>query len=132
MVFSRYVEVGRIVLINYGPSTGSLAAIVDIVDGNKCLIDGPCTGVERQVISFKRVSLTDLTVPIGRGARAASIKKAWSSSDINSLWSSSAWGKRLSDKKKRRNLDDFGRFKVMVARKQKAGIVKRKIKGIKA
>lgn len=33
--FQRYVEVGRVVLVNKGESEGKLAAIVEIIDHNK-------------------------------------------------------------------------------------------------
>lgn len=36
--FKRYVEVGRVVLINQGESEGKLAVIVEIVDHNKVSI----------------------------------------------------------------------------------------------
>lgn len=36
--FKRYVEVGRVVLINKGESEGKLAVIVEIVDHNKVSI----------------------------------------------------------------------------------------------
>ena len=54
------------VLISYGPEAGKLATIIDIVDQNKCLVEGPeeTTGVARQVVSFRHVALTDLTVKI--------------------------------------------------------------------
>ena len=80
MPFNRYVEVGRVVLISYGPDSGKLATIIDIVDQNKCLIDGPETGVARQVIPYTRISLTDLTVKIQRNAREKTLKKAWNCS----------------------------------------------------
>jgi hypothetical protein len=35
MSFSRFVEAGRVALINYGPLEGKLCVIVDIVDQNK-------------------------------------------------------------------------------------------------
>jgi|TARA_B110000090_G_C13286495_1_gene410201 large subunit ribosomal protein L14e len=35
MGFSRFVEVGRVVLINYGPDAGKIATIVDIVDAKR-------------------------------------------------------------------------------------------------
>ncbi|EJK50611.1 hypothetical protein THAOC_30354, partial [Thalassiosira oceanica] len=41
MGFSRYVEVGRVVYINYGADAGKIATVIDIVDQNKCLVDGP-------------------------------------------------------------------------------------------
>ena len=129
MVFKRYVEVGRVVLINYGPDAGKLATIIDIVDQNKCLIDGPqdITGVSRQVISYKRIALTDLTVKIQMNARQKTLKKAWSEADTLAKWESSSWAKKLSAKKKRAALNDFGRFKVMVARKQKNEIIAKKM-----
>lgn len=129
MVFTRFVEVGRVVLINYGPESGKLATIIDIVDQNKCLIDGPAeiTGVSRQVISFTRVALTDLTVKIQANARQTTLKKAWEAADTLNKWESSSWAKKLSSKKKRANLSDFARFKVMVARKQKSEIIAKKM-----
>lgn len=34
-LFSRFVEIGRVVLVNYGPDCGKLATVIDVVDGNK-------------------------------------------------------------------------------------------------
>ncbi|KAJ3340211.1 hypothetical protein HDU93_007301 [Gonapodya sp. JEL0774] len=34
-LFQRLVEVGRVVLLNYGPDAGKLAVIVDIIDHNR-------------------------------------------------------------------------------------------------
>ncbi|EMH73394.1 60S ribosomal protein L14, putative, partial [Entamoeba histolytica HM-1:IMSS-B] len=51
MVFSRFVEVGRVVLMKTGPFASKLAVIVEILDHNRVLVDGPqaITGVPRQV-----------------------------------------------------------------------------------
>ena len=134
MGFSRYVEVGRVVYINHGPDAGKLATVVDIVDQNKCLIDGPeeITGVSRQVIPYKRIALTDLTVKIQRNARAKTMKAAWKEGNTLAQWEGSSWAKKLEAKKKRSNLSDFDRFKVMVAKKQKSRIIALKIKELKA
>ena len=134
MGFSRYVEVGRVVYINHGPDAGKLATVVDIVDQNKCLIDGPeeITGVSRQVIPYKRIALTDLTVKIQRNARAKTMKAAWKEGNTLDQWEGSSWAKKLEAKKKRSNLSDFDRFKVMVAKKQKSRIIALKIKELKA
>ena len=128
--FKRFVEVGRVVLINYGPDAGKLATIIDIVDQNKCLIDGPfeITGVNRQVISYTRIALTDFTVKIQMNARQKTLKKAWAEADTMAKWEATSWAKKLSSKKKRANLNDFSRFKVMVAKKQKASIIAAKMK----
>lgn len=129
MVFTRYVEVGRVVLINYGPDAGKLATIIDIVDQNKCMVDGPeeITGAARQVISYKRIALTDLTVKVQRSARAKTLVKAWEAGETLAAWEKSSWAKKLAAKKKRASLGDFDRFKVMIAKKQKAAIIAKKL-----
>jgi large subunit ribosomal protein L14e len=129
MVFKRHVEVGRIVLINYGPEKGKLATIIDIVDQNKCLIDGPSelTGVSRQVISYSRIALTDLTVKIQRNARQKTLEAAWKTADTQAKWDASSWAKKLQSKKTRLSLSDFDRFKVMIAKKQKSEIINQKM-----
>jgi hypothetical protein len=35
VLYSRFVQLGRVVLINYGPDAGKLATIIDIVDQNR-------------------------------------------------------------------------------------------------
>lgn len=35
MPFTRYVEIGRVALINYGPEYGKLVVISDVVDQNR-------------------------------------------------------------------------------------------------
>ena len=129
MPFKRYMEVGRVVLVNYGPDAGKLATVVDIVDQNGCLIDGPeeLTGVSRQVIPFSRVALTDFTVKIQRNARQKTLKAKWAEADVLAKWEASRWAKKLATKKKRASLSDFDRFKVMVAKKQKTEIIAKKM-----
>jgi ribosomal protein L14E/L6E/L27E len=66
-VYQRFVEIGRVALVNYGPDAGNLVAILDILDQNRILVQGP--SVHRQVLNMKRATLTDLKVVIGRQAR---------------------------------------------------------------
>lgn len=127
MGFTRFVEVGRVVLINYGPDAGKLATIVDIVDSKKILIDGPqsVTGIHRQVILTKRVSLTDLVVSkLPKNAKQKTLEMCWEQQGVLALWNSTAWAKKLAKKAKRANLGDFDRFKVMEARKRVAAAIK--------
>eukprot|EP01038_Epipyxis_sp_PR26KG_P008233 gene8233-11141_t len=135
MPFTRFVEIGRVVLINYGPDAGKLATIIDVVDAKRVLIDGPqsITGVHRQVLALKRLSLTDVLLEkVYRGATQKSLKKAWTEQKALEKWQSSAWAKKLDSKKKRANLSDFDRFKVMVAKKQKSKIVADKLTELSA
>lgn len=117
-MYTKFVEVGRVVLINYGADINKIATIVEIVDHNRVVIDGPCTGVKRQVISIRRVNLTKLTVAVPRGARTAAVKKAWEASGVDAKWTSTGTAKKIAQRSIRRNLTDFDRFKVMVAQKK--------------
>lgn len=114
----RYVEVGRVVLVKNGQGAGKLAAIVEIISQRKVLIDGPQTGVERQAISLTQVVLTPLTFNLPRGARSATVAKKWNAGEVSQRWSATSWAKKIAQREKRSNLNDFERFQVMVLRKQ--------------
>ena len=47
MVFKKFVEIGRVIVINYGPLTGKLAVIVDILTPTKVIVQGLKGGVRR-------------------------------------------------------------------------------------
>ena len=90
MPFKRYVEIGRVAMVNYGEEYGKLLVISDVVDHNRCacsrqvkfchrrhghtamhptshrraLVDAP--DYTRKIVSFRRLSLTDLKVDIPR------------------------------------------------------------------
>ena len=119
MTFKRFVEIGRVALINYGPDNNKLCTIIDVVDQNRVLVqgaDGSEAKVARQILSLKRVALTDFKVKIGRNARQKSLNKAWTKGDIWNKWNNSSWAKKLAAKKKRASSNDFMRFKVARAK----------------
>ena len=64
--FNKYLEIGRVCLINYGPDAGKLCTVLDFVDHNRVLVDGPLklTGVGRQSIPIRWIVLTKLHVKI--------------------------------------------------------------------
>eukprot|EP00123_Amoebidium_parasiticum_P000948 comp11901_c1_seq1/m.6548 comp11901_c1_seq1/g.6548 ORF comp11901_c1_seq1/g.6548 comp11901_c1_seq1/m.6548 type:complete len:136 (-) comp11901_c1_seq1:78-485(-) len=123
MVFKRFVEIGRVALVNYGPDSGKLCVIVDVLDETRALVDGASSGVKRQVLPFKRMSLTDYTVEITRSTRSGHVKKAFEKAEIAAKWEKSAWAKKLATRKARASLTDFDRFKVMVLRKKRSAIL---------
>nr|4U3M_M4 Chain M4, 60S ribosomal protein L14-A [Saccharomyces cerevisiae S288C]4U3M_m4 Chain m4, 60S ribosomal protein L14-A [Saccharomyces cerevisiae S288C]4U3N_M4 Chain M4, 60S ribosomal protein L14-A [Saccharomyces cerevisiae S288C]4U3N_m4 Chain m4, 60S ribosomal protein L14-A [Saccharomyces cerevisiae S288C]4U3U_M4 Chain M4, 60S ribosomal protein L14-A [Saccharomyces cerevisiae S288C]4U3U_m4 Chain m4, 60S ribosomal protein L14-A [Saccharomyces cerevisiae S288C]4U4N_M4 Chain M4, 60S ribosomal pr len=121
----RLVEVGRVVLIKKGQSAGKLAAIVEIIDQKKVLIDGPKAGVPRQAINLGQVVLTPLTFALPRGARTATVSKKWAAAAVCEKWAASSWAKKIAQRERRAALTDFERFQVMVLRKQKRYTVKK-------
>ena len=116
-------------MINYGPDLGKLCVILDVLDENKVLVDGPVgvTGVKRHVITIRRLSLTDFTVSIARNARAKTLSKAIVQADLIAQWNATPWAKKLLAKKRRTELTDFDRFKVMMARKQRGRLIRAKM-----
>ena len=122
MAFTKFVQVGRVVLINFGTNIGKLAVVVEILSTNRVLIDGPTTGVRRQELSLRRVTLTDIVVEVAKGAKSAAVKKAVNDAKLSESFAKTALGKKLSKTAKRENLTDFDRFKVMVLRRQKRNI----------
>lgn len=120
MSFTRFAEIGRVALINYGELEGKLCTIVDILDANRALVDGPVnvTGVHRHVVTFRRLNLTDHKINITRGARAAKVSKEWKAADITGKWEASAWAKKIAARATKSASGDFDRFKAMVAHKR--------------
>lgn len=118
MVFRKFVEIGRAVYINYGPNTGRVAVIVEIINTSRVLIDGPTSGVKRQEISLRRVSLTDFVLPVARSVNRVNLKKACEEFGLNKKWEATPFGKKLQRAATRAKLTDFDRFKVMVLRKK--------------
>ena len=125
MVFRRFVEIGRVALVNYGPQYGKLVVIVDVIDQNRALVDSP--DMVRTQINFKRLSLTDITIEIPRMPKNKVLKKAVEDGEVHSKWENSAWGRKLAVRTKRAGLNDFDRFKVMVARIKRSSVVRREL-----
>lgn len=101
--FKRFVEVGRVVLVNDGPSAGKLAVIAEIIDHNRALIDGPTNSVPRQSIAYRKLILTPYTLAkLPRGAGSAAVRKAFDKSGVSEKWEASAWAKKLAARKVRK------------------------------
>ncbi|CAE6439079.1 unnamed protein product [Rhizoctonia solani] len=126
--FKRFVEVGRAVLLKSGPSEGNIAVIVEIIDHNRAIIDGPTSGVPRQVYQYRHLVLTPFTVKgLPRGAGTGVVKKYVEKTDIVAKWDASSWAKKRASASKRRALGDFERFSVMVYKKQRRDAVNKSL-----
>ena len=120
MVFKRFVEVGRVIIINYGPLTGKLAVIVDVLTTTKVIVQGLKGGVRRQELSLRRVTLTDDKINIKRGAKRDEVFKAIEEYKLDDKYKKSTFAKKAEKREKRANLTDFDRFKVMRLRQKRA------------
>ena len=131
MVFRRFVEVGRVIIINYGPLTGKLAVIVDILTTTKVVVQGLKGGVRRQELSLRRVTLTDDKIDIKRGANREEVFKAIDAYKLEDKYKKSTFAKKVELRQKRANLTDFDRFKVMRLRQKRAVLRHTATKGLK-
>jgi large subunit ribosomal protein L14e len=106
--FKRFVEVGRVVLVNDGPSAGKLAVIAEIIDHNRALIDGPTTSVPRQQIPYRNLILTPYTLAsLPRAAGSGPIKKAIEKAGVMEKWEQSGWAKKLAARQVRKVRREF-------------------------
>ncbi|KAI3858384.1 hypothetical protein MKW98_031097 [Papaver atlanticum] len=129
MPFKRYVEIGRVALVNYGEDYGKLVVIVDVIDQNRALVDAP--DMVRSQMNFKRLSLTDIKIDIGRVPNKKALLAAMEAADVKKKWESSSWGRKLIVQKKRASLNDFERFKVMLAKIKRGGLIRQELSKLK-
>ncbi|CAH9073752.1 unnamed protein product [Cuscuta europaea] len=129
MPFKRYVEIGRVAILNYGKDYGKLVVIVDVIDQNRALIDAP--DMVRSQMNFKRLSLTDIKIDIKRVPKKKTLIAAFEAADVKNKWEKSSWGRKLIVQKRRAALNDFDRFKIMLAKIKKAGIVRQELSKLK-
>merc|ERR1712121_573723 len=123
MPYQRFVEIGRVAYVAHGDDKGKLVVIVDVIDQNRALVDGPCSGVSRKDMNFKALHLTKHTIKIGPSARSGTVKKAWEKADMTKQWEASTWAKKLASREKRATLTDFDRFKLMKAKQARNRII---------
>ncbi|XVE65814.1 hypothetical protein DITRI_Ditri08aG0029600 [Diplodiscus trichospermus] len=114
MPFKRYVEIGRVAPVNYGKDYGKLVVIVDVVDQNRALVDAP--DMVRGQMNFKRLTLTDIKIDIPH---------------VKNKWENSSWGRKLIVQKRRASLNDFDRFKLMLAKIKRAGVIRHELAKLK-
>ncbi|KAL2269053.1 hypothetical protein VTJ83DRAFT_3899 [Remersonia thermophila] len=129
----RRVEVGRVIRLE----SGSLAAIVEIIDHKRVLVDGPSSdpklATPRGIAQLSRSLLTSIVIPkLPRGARTPAVKKAWEAAGVDAKWAETNWAKKQLIQERRASLTDFDRFKVMRLKKQRRFEERKALAKIKA
>ncbi|XP_012539510.1 60S ribosomal protein L14 isoform X2 [Monomorium pharaonis] len=116
MPFQRFVQSGRVAYVGDGLYQGKLVTIVDIIDQNRVLVDGPSTGVPRCEMRLNDLHLTKFRLRFPFTGSTRVVRKAWDTAKINELWKQTMWARKVEAKKKRTELSDFDRFKLRKAR----------------
>lgn len=87
------------------------------------LVDGPSENkdeaVPRHAAALSYMSLTGIVIPnLPRAIGTGALKKKWDEHEVESKWKSSSFAKSRERSIRRKQLNDFERFKVMRLRKQ--------------
>lgn len=146
-LFKRFIQVGRVVLIQRGYNEGKLAVVIDVVDHNRAFVDGPLSGVKRQSMSFKNLAITDIVIKIPRygcqnsciplplrathhfsSCREKTLKAAWEKADVTAQWEKTAWAKTRAARATRAASTDFDRFKINVAKHKRNLLIRQEQK----
>ncbi|PRP78810.1 hypothetical protein PROFUN_00983 [Planoprotostelium fungivorum] len=123
-LYTRFIQVGRVVNIINGDDADKLAVVVEIIDQNRLLIEG--AGVARQVIKTDYVAPTDIVVPnLPRAANSKFVKAAFEKSGAAEKFAQTPFGKKLAKSTLRGNLSDFQRHQAYeLKRKRNAAVAK--------
>jgi len=127
------VEIGRVCVVNHGAENGKICTIVDIVDQNRALVDGPVdvTGVARKLINFRSLTLTSFVAPIPRGAGSAIVASVVKGNGIVEKFQNTNWSRKSARFTAKRNMTDLDRFKKMIIHKQRQRLIGREMATIK-
>jgi large subunit ribosomal protein L14e len=121
-----FVQVGRVCVINTGKYAGKYVTIMDIADSTRVLVDGPTSGVPRQLIPIKHLGLTKIRFRVPRTAKSSTLRKHLAVNKIDEKAKQNSWVKKAARQQTRENLTDFQRFQVQLLKKQRSLIIARK------
>ncbi|MCD7466165.1 60S ribosomal protein L14 [Datura stramonium] len=80
----RFVEIGKVALVNYGKDY----TIVDVIDQSRALVDAPDMVISQ--MNFKRLSLTDIKIDISRIPKKETLIAAMEAADVKNKWECSS------------------------------------------
>lgn len=73
----------------------------------------------RHVLPLAHATLTPFVIPqLPRAAGTGPVRKLWQKNEIDGKWAKSNYAQKTERTERRKNLNDFERFKVMRLRKQ--------------
>lgn len=123
-IFQRFVEPGRLALVNYGPLEGSLVTISDMISLRRVVVAHPGKGFDSKITVRTQIPITWLSLTsqcasgLCRGAKDKAVQAANKKAGILQAWQKTKWAKKIAAQKAKKELSDFGRFKLMLAKKK--------------
>ena len=120
------VQTGRVAVVNTGKYAGKYVTIMDIASSATVLVDGPTSGVPRQLMPIKHLGLTNIRFRVPRTAKSSTLRKHIAVNKVDEKAKQNTWVKKATQQKVRANLTDFQRFQVQLLKKQRSVIMYRK------
>lgn len=77
-----FVQTGRVAVVNYGEYAGKYVTILDVVDSNRVLVDGPTSGVPRQTMPIRWLGLTNIRFRVPRTVKSSTLKKVMVKNEV--------------------------------------------------
>lgn len=111
----RYVQSGRLALVSYGPWEGHLAVIKEVIDHRRVVIGNPVTKMPWHQTTVRRLKLT---AEVDSTLKPISQKTKWvkKTESLLASFKESKWAKVLALQEKKKNMNDFQRFKLKWAK----------------
>lgn len=119
------VQTGRVAVVNYGKYAGKYVTIMDIADSSRALVDGPTSGVPRQIMPIKHLGLTSIRFRVPRTAKSSTLRKHIAVNKVDEKAAKNSWVAKAKRAKVRANLTDFERFQVYKLKKERAAILRK-------
>ena len=106
------LEVGRVVLFTFGANVNKLAVVINMVSSSQILVSGPGLGVAKTLTNSKRLKLTKFRLAsVGKDEKESTLTEKIAASGVQAKFDASRLGTKLTNQVKRRELNDFQRFK---------------------
>nr|XP_010323963.1 60S ribosomal protein L14-1-like [Solanum lycopersicum] len=85
----------------------------------------------RSHMNFKMLSLTDINIDIKRNPKKKTLVEAMEAADVKTKWVNNSWERKLIVQKRRAALNHFDRFKLMLAKIKRVGVVRQELAKLK-
>ncbi|VDO93213.1 unnamed protein product [Soboliphyme baturini] len=122
MTYNLMVRIGRVCIITDGPQKGKLVAIVNIIDANRALCQGP--GVPRGAFKFRNLRLTKFLLNIHHLISPKKLMAIWKAEKINEKFAETTFAKKRKMFELRSKLSDYERYKLRKAKQMRNRIIR--------
>ncbi|EAN82805.1 putative 60S ribosomal protein L14 [Trypanosoma cruzi] len=121
MVKANYIRAGRLVRIIRGPRQDRVGVVVDIIDGNRVLVENPADKkMWRHVQNLKNVEPLKFSVELSRNCSTRTLKNVLAEKKILEKYAATKSARRIAAKRAFARSTDFERYQLRVAKRSRA------------